>query len=167
MLAWALAGQTAKDVFNEYNDSFIHNIMMTNMERYELESTGVSEPQEDSEDPFIGTWEAIDSGDGSNMQLSISEDNGVYSIEFHDEVAGSCGLDSAGKTIGSVGTGTGLVKENVLSTDISLWCMSEPRRGIEMISILSCGCLPKPVPGWTMSSFKTLSAPKLMRDWSK
>ena len=53
----ALAGQTAADVFNEYNDSFIYNVMMTNMERYELESTGVSESQEtrDTNDPFIGT----------------------------------------------------------------------------------------------------------------
>jgi len=123
----ALAGQTAKDVFNEYNDNFIYNVMMTNMDRYGSDATDVSESQEDSDDPFICTWVSIDPGDGSNQQLVISKNNDVYTVDYYDDVASSCGLDSAGKTIAAAGTGLGSVNGVVLSVDFSVYCLTDPQ----------------------------------------
>jgi len=122
-----LAGQTAEDVFNEYNDNFIYNVMMTNMDRYGSDATDVSESQEDSDDPFIGTWESNDPGDGSNQQLVISKNNDVYTVDYYDDVASSCGLDSAGKTIAAAGTGLGSVNGVVLSVDFSIYCLTAPQ----------------------------------------
>jgi len=66
--------------------------------------------------------------DGSNQELSISGDNGVYNFYYFDDVASSCGYDGAGNPIAAYGTGTGAgtANENVLTTELSFWCLSEP-----------------------------------------
>jgi hypothetical protein len=91
----------------------------------EIVSYGVSASSLAS--PFIGDWVSTDPGDGSNQQLSISENNGEYSVSYADEAASSCGLDSAGKPIAATGIGLGTVNGNVLGVDFSIYCMTDPQ----------------------------------------
>ncbi len=125
----ALVGQTVKDVFSDYNDNFLHNVMMTNLERYNLGTVDVSDLQENNaaNDPFVGAWESSDPGDGSKQELLVSKNNDVYTMDYYDHVASSCGLDSAGNAIAAAGTGLGTVDGNVLSVDLSVYCLTDPK----------------------------------------
>jgi hypothetical protein len=124
-----LSSRKPENVFQGFNDGFTYKVMMTNLGHYGLEDTNVSESQVDSDpnDPFIGTWESIDPGDGSNQQLSISKNNDGYAVDYYDEAASSCGLDSAGKAIVATGTGSGTVIGNVLGVDFSIYCLTDPQ----------------------------------------
>ena len=128
-----LMGHTPEDVFKGFNDDFIYNVMMANLERYSEGSPPTSPP--DLASPFIGDWISIDPADGSNQQLSISENNGNYSINYADDAASSCGLDRAGKTIAATGTGVGTVNGNVLGVDFSFYCMTTPQSFLTSIRV--------------------------------
>ncbi|HSG43995.1 MAG TPA: hypothetical protein VLA72_12640 [Anaerolineales bacterium] len=127
-----LVGQTPKNVFNEFNDGFIYNVLMTNLESYDLGDVLDDKSQE--KDPFIGTWVATDPPDGSNMELTISIANDVHIISVYDDVATSCGLDSAGNPIPANATGTGIVSGNLLSVEISWYCLTNPQSFLATVS---------------------------------
>jgi len=124
-----LGGQNPEDVFQGFNDGFIYEVMMTNLELYGSGVATVSEPQEDSDpnDPFIGTWISTDPGDGSNQLLVISKNDDIYDVYYEDDVASSCGLDSAGRTIAAAGTGVGTASGVVLKVDFSIYCLTDPQ----------------------------------------
>ncbi|HSG43431.1 MAG TPA: hypothetical protein VLA72_09785 [Anaerolineales bacterium] len=127
-----LASQTSENVFNEFNDQFIYNLLMINQEHYDIEIDPDDKSEE--EDPFIGTWVATDPPDGSNMELTISITNDVYIISVYDDVATSCGLDSAGNSIPANATGTGIVNGNLLSVEISWYCLTNPQSFLATVS---------------------------------
>lgn len=77
---------------------------------------------------FIGNWISIDPGDGSNQQLSISENNDVYDVNYYDDAASSCDLDGDGNAIAATGEGLGAIKGNVLGIDFSCYCQTDPQR---------------------------------------
>jgi hypothetical protein len=130
----SLGGQTAEDVFTEFNDRFIYNVMITNLDRFSLENVNYFSSSV-YDDPFIGTWVSVDPGDGSNQQLTISYNNGVYNLIYFDEIAGSCGLDGVGNPIAADGTGTGNANGNILSTDFSLLCLSDPKSFLATVHV--------------------------------
>jgi len=76
--------------------------------------------------PFVGDWVSTDPGDGSSQQLSISENDGEYSVSYADE-ASSCGTDSSGTAIAATGTGAGTLNGNVLGVDYTFYCMTTPQ----------------------------------------
>jgi hypothetical protein len=52
--------------------------------------------------------------------------------------------------------------EKAEKTTIESLCFKRPDNGIVIISILSCGWVPKPIPGAIRSSFRTLKVPKFI-----
>ncbi len=90
-------------------------------------------PPAGEEDPFIGTWYAIDAADGSNMSLQITRANGVYNVLFVDEKARACGTDEAGNPkFAAELSASGTVNGNVLSVTFpSIRCLSDPPSTLE------------------------------------
>ena len=72
-------------------------------------------------------WESIDPGDGSNQQLLISKNDDVYDVNYADDLALSCGLDT-GHTIAASGTGQGIRNGKVLGVDFSIYCLTDPQK---------------------------------------
>ena len=82
----------------------------------------------ESDDSFLGTWVAVDP-DGSNQELSITGGNDMYDLSYLDDGASLCGLDDAGKPkFPATGTGKGKSRGNVLSVDLSLWCLDSSKQ---------------------------------------
>ena len=57
----------------------------------------------------------------------ISKNNDVYDVNYEDDAASSCGLDSAGRTIAATGTGVGTANGVVLGVDFSFYCLTNPQ----------------------------------------
>jgi regulation of enolase protein 1 (concanavalin A-like superfamily) len=85
------------------------------------------------EDPFVGEWEATDSGDKSNMTLTIVRNGDGYSLTLFDDKAGVCGKDASGKPKFAIERRfTGTVRGDVLTAiSISATCLSSPESPLQ------------------------------------
>lgn len=115
--------QEPEDVFNGFNDGFIYSVLMANLEHYAQYFEFINQ----NVDPFLGNWVSSDPGDGSNQLLSISKNDGEYYVEYFDEVASMCGLDSNGNAVAATGAGLGTLNGNVLSVELSIYCETDPQ----------------------------------------
>ncbi len=85
-------------------------------------------PTSGEKDLFVGNWVAVDKVDGSGMTLTISRNNGSYSLVLVDDKASACGRDEAGNPKFAVEIRfTGTARGNVLNTtSTSATCLSDP-----------------------------------------
>jgi hypothetical protein len=75
-------------------------------------------------DPFVGTWQATDLNDRSNMVLTINKNNDIYEIHFIDEEATVCGTDLDGNLYAGEGNGFGVVNGNRLEISTTFICQN-------------------------------------------
>jgi len=73
-----------------------------------------------------GAWWSID-GDGSNQKLLLSGSAENMHAVYLDDGATLCGCDPKGNLYPMIGLGTASFDGNVLSIDMSYWCLSRPR----------------------------------------
>lgn len=88
---------------------------------------GAAPPPAAAADIFLGDWTTTDPADGSPMFLHVRGGGGAYDVTLVDDLATSCGLDSAGKPrYAAQVLGGGTAQGDVLSTRVtSLHCMTD------------------------------------------
>lgn len=79
-------------------------------------------------DSFSGQWEAIDAFDNSNLTMTITKDgSNRYTVLLSDDKRrNQCGTNGDEPVFAYQGEGSGEADGNVLSTNLTFWCLTNP-----------------------------------------